>query len=302
MHPYSFHSLLHTPNMAGIPCSPRKKCYIAEAAQHQPSRKVAARFGCSISTVSCIYHQRATLGYNHSNPRSGRPSSITSCTMARIQRLILQHCFVSPQNLIPLLHQSGISISLSTLYRLMDELNLKRYSARLKPFLSNRAKGLQFAYAKQYQHDTLNDWKRTIFTDEAAMKLGGTFKTYVTRRKGEAYKEENMVPRLHGATGMVMVWGAIWHGGRSKLVRFDQRDSEGKRGGVTAAIYRDQITKGELKVCWNRVNGSWRAYGGARIVEDGAKIHTLPTNRSVGLKQRFIYLQHPPYVKVRGTD
>ena len=41
-----------------------------------------------------------------------------------------------------------------------------------------------------------------------------------------------------------MLWGAVWHGGRSELVLFDTSQSTGKRGGVTAAIYRNQITRG----------------------------------------------------------
>jgi hypothetical protein len=92
-----------------------------------------------------------------------------------------------------------------------------------------------------------------------------------------------------------MVWGAVWYGGRSELIIFDKSQSEGKRKGVTAAIYRDQITKGELKRVWNRVHGSWRAYGGARILEDNVRIHTSAINRDVGAKQRFLYVDHPPY-------
>ena len=93
-----------------------------------------------------------------------------------------------------------------------------------------------------------------------------------------------------------MIWGAIWHGGRSKLVRFDTSGSGGKRKGVTAAIYRDQITRGELKRCWTNLNNSWRGYRGeSRILEDNARIHTANTNRDVGHQLRFKYIDHPPY-------
>ena len=142
--------------------------------------------------------------------------------------------------------------------------------------------------------DDLNDWRRTIYTDEASLKLDGSLKIHVTRQDGEAYDKDCMIPRLFATRGSVMIWAAIWHGGRSKLYRFDTSESEGARGGVTAKLYRDQITKGELKQIWGQVNTSWRAYGGARILEDNAPIHTALLNRVAGHKQRFKYLHHPP--------
>lgn len=129
--------------------------------------------------------------------------------------------------------------------------------------------------------------------DEASVCLGGSVRRWVTRRKGEEYLEACMVPRFQSGRQSFMVWGAIWHGGRSQLVRFDQSASEGKRKGVTAAIYRDQITKGELKRCWNHVSSWWRGYSIPRIVEDNAAIHKSSVNPSVGLKLRFQYLDHP---------
>lgn len=105
---------------------------------------------------------------------------------------------------------------------------------------------------------------------------------------------ECLVPRFQSGRQSLMVWEAVWHYGRSELVRFDQSDSAGRRGGVTAAIYRDQITKGVLKRCWNQGSAWWRGYGRPRILEDNARIHTSKANRDTGHKQHFVYLDHPP--------
>ncbi|EIW71480.1 hypothetical protein TREMEDRAFT_27317 [Tremella mesenterica DSM 1558] len=91
-----------------------------------------------------------------------------------------------------------------------------------------------------------------------------------------------------------MIWDAIWYGGRSDLVWFDTTESQGRRKGVTAAIYCEQITKKALKKFWRRVDTRWRAYGGARILEDNVKVHTAQENQSVGQKFKFRYLNHPP--------
>lgn len=96
----------------------------------------------------------------------------------------------------------------------------------------------------------------------------------MTRGIGEGWREDCLMPRLRPLNGSCMVWAAIWHGGRSQLYRFDVASSEGQRGGVTGAIYCDQIIKGELKRVWNHVRTWWRGYGTPRIVEDGAPVHT----------------------------
>ena len=124
--------------------------------------------------------------------------------------------------------------------------------------------------------------------------MNGSVRTWITRKKGEAYLLECLKPKLLSSKKTVMVWGAIWYGGKSKLVRFDCAESESARKGVTAKIYSMQISSGELRTCWTRVNNQWRRYGGAMVVEDGARIHTSPTNRDVWAKLRFVYLKHPP--------
>ena len=126
------------------------------------------------------------------------------------------------------------------------------------------------------------DWERTIFCDEASLNTKSSVRRHVTRLDGEAYLKDCMVPKLGWGPGSVMIWGAVWEGGRSQLVRFDCTGSQGRKGGVTTEIYCEQVTKTKLKRCWNRVNSRWRGYGGARIVEDNVRLHTSAKNRDVG--------------------
>jgi transposase len=281
--------------MVGVcPRSPSKRTSIAREGMRRPYRDVANEFKCSISTVSRLVKQQKEEGTNRLKKKSGRPPKVDARTLKRLEGHILSNRFTSPAKLLPSLRDAGICISLSTLRRLMEHLHLKRRVARIKPFLTDRVRRLRLAYAKAHRHDNMNDWRRTIFTDEAAVRMNGAIKRWVTRRQGEMYMRECMVPQMLGDRATMMVWGAVWKGGRSQLYRFDTSNSEGKRKGVTAKLYCEQITKGELKRCWNRVNTSWRAYGGARIVEDNAPIHFATGTRSVGLKQRFKYLNHPP--------
>ena len=72
----------------------------------------------------------------------------------------------------------------------------------------------------------------------------------VTRRNGEGGLLECTIPKLLSGKISVMVWAAVYYGGRTKLWRFDCSESEGKRQGVTGKIYMEQITSGELKECW----------------------------------------------------
>lgn len=281
--------------MVGIPFSPSKRGAMAGEATTKSYREVAAKYKCSISTVAYAVRQRRLRGTNTSPKRPGRPQTLSPRAMAHLRRIITKNRRLSLRRLLPLLSEHNLAMSLSTLKRVFQRLGLMRYIARFKPFVNKRAKLLRCLYSAKHQKDGLQDWRRTIFVDEASMRLDGHCRTYVTRASREAYREDCLFPRLHALRGSCMVWAAIWHGGRSELIRFDHSESEGKRSGVTAVIYRDQITKGELRRNWREVCAWWRGYGRPRIVEDGARVHTSPVNRIVGAKQGFRYLDHPPY-------
>ena len=171
----------------------------------------------------------------------------------------------------------------------MKKLGLQRRIAPLKPFTPWKMKLQRRQYALHH------DWQRTFFIDKAAVRLNGQVRTWVTRRKGEAYRQECLQFKLLSGETTKMVRGAISHGGRSELVQFNKAPCEGKRQGFTAKLYGKQISKGELYKCWKRVTARCRGYGQPWLLEDGARIHTSSTSRGVGLKRKCRYFNHPPY-------
>ena len=156
----------------------------------------------------------------------------------------------------------------------MKILGIKRYVAVPKPYVDERARTLRIEYAQKHLGDDSDAWRRTIFCDEAILRTNGAVKTWVWRRPGEEGLPDCLAPRLFSTRKTVMVWAAIWHGGRSELKRFEKTEFSGPRGGVTAIDYRNQITCGPLEAAWKEVKTRWRGYGNTRILEDNVKVHT----------------------------
>ena len=258
-------------------------------------RQVALENGVAQSSVTCWAHLKATTGDTVYENHAGRHPKLSVRDLRHLHRLISRNRRANHQQILALLEEVQIKICESTLRHVMKDFGLHRRKARMKPWINDDNRQRRLAYAREHMGDTLDDWRRTIYVDEASVKLNGTIDVWVTREDGEAFMAECLAPKLLGGSESIMVWGAIWYNGRSDLVVFDKEGSEGKRGGVTAKMYREQIMQGELKRNWREVNGSWRGYGGARIVEDNARIHTAKENMEMRRKEKLVYVEHPPY-------
>lgn len=268
---------------------------IVALARFMTPKEVADEKGCHPSTVTRMVNRKAKTGSARSPPRPGRPSQFTLRDFARVRRFVKANRFENAADIHRQLKEHfGYKFEITTFRRMLAELSIKCRVARRTPLTDRKKRTTRLKYARKYGKDTVNDWRRTIFVDEASARLGAGTRPLVWREKGEAWQPECMVPKLQQGGKSFMMFGGIWQGGRTKLHRFDCTQSESKKKGVTAKLYRDQITKGVLKQAWGRVNSRWRAYGGARIVEDNAQIHTCPLNRLAGQAQRFKYLPHPP--------
>lgn len=293
MRPKAFETLPLLPDMPGKTLSPRRRAVIARAADYTTCRDLASEFRCGKSTTARIAALHRETGSADPKPHPGRPTRFDERSLAHLKRLIEDNRKMSAKELAPYLSSFGFTISERHLRRIAASLGFSRRIARTKPFLTKTHQQMRLAYAIAHLSDTLQDWQRTIFTDESSVRFDRAARVWVWRLDGEAMKEDCLVPKFQKGPGSVMLWGAIWYGGRSELFTFDCSESKGKKGGVTGEIYTKQIVQGPMKDIWKRVNNNWRGFGGARILEDNAPVHTDDA-RAVGEGQRFIYVDHPP--------
>ncbi|CEI85621.1 Putative Glutamine amidotransferase [Rhizopus microsporus] len=69
------------------------------------------------------------------------------------------------------------------------------------------------------QYDTVDDWKKVIWTDESSFEIGKlSSQPRVWRNASEKFKKECLAPTFKSGRTSIMVWGAIAGGKKSKLV------------------------------------------------------------------------------------
>ena len=267
------HCLLLVYTMPGMPILPQRRSMIVQEALRTPYRQVLRHFNCSISTVSRLVNYRRQHGTNVSPPHPGRPSRFGQQDLLRLKRLLVVNRHCTLRQALHLLEAAHLPMSPSTLRRLACKVAMPKATACIKPFTDQRTRRLRRLYANKHGHDHLDRWQCTLLVDEASMKMNRQVRSWVWRRQGKRYLPECMIPKMLSSKDSCIVWAAVWHGGRSELVRFDTTQSTGKRNGVTEKIYLEQITKGPLNRCWKHLTAWWRGYARPRLVEDGVPIH-----------------------------
>lgn len=120
--------------------------------------------------------------------------------------------------------------------------------------------------------------------------LSGGFKPYIWRTPKEEYHPSLVMPHFGRERGGIMVWAAICHGGKSRLVRFDTQNSHSRRQGITTSIYCNQITNGALREFMTAME---MVTSDSQVLEDNAPVHTASISRSQGLNNGFSFINHP---------
>jgi len=124
-----------------------------------------------------------------------------------------------------------------------------------------------------------------IWTDECAFSVGdmcGT--TWVTRRAGEQYEEDCLVPRFESQT-TIMVWGAIYRDQKGPLVVWDSSSW----GRINSSTYIEHIIRPHLYPWWSSIVQSGNTTSGyVYFQQDGAPAHgsrqTLETLQELGIR------------------
>ena len=77
-------------------------------------------------------------------------------------------------------------------------------------------------FAKMHEGDSLNIWKKVLWSDETKIELfGHQGKSYVWRKPNHSHHPENIIPTVKHSGGSIMLWGCFSLAGTGKLVRIE---------------------------------------------------------------------------------
>jgi transposase len=149
-------------------------------------------------------------------PGSGRPRKTSARSDRILYRLARTQGFATSNEL---LKHWQTAVSSRTVLRRLHERNLRQYRPCRVPLLTKEHNRARLNWAMSRCHWRVQ-WKRTIWSDESRFLLHPVDgRRVVWRLPGERLNDKFVVHVSQAGGGSVHVWGAIWIGGRSQLVR-----------------------------------------------------------------------------------
>jgi transposase len=176
------------------------------------SRKIASQTGLGKSTVCQVLQE---LQPEKTRLHGGRPSKLTPTNKRAIVQKIITG---KARNAVHATHYINSIIDApvcaQTVRNTLKEASLKAVVKKKKPLLSSGHKKKRLAFAFKYQHWTVEDWKRVIWSDETKInRIGSDGQEYVWKKKGEGLIAREVQGTVKFGGGSLMVWGCIgWNG------------------------------------------------------------------------------------------
>jgi hypothetical protein len=129
---------------------------------------ITERLGVPKSTCQDWIRSGATIAKD----RSGRPPALSTRSLRQVKRFIQTDRESRRMSLFQIIKMLAFIICEATLLKGLTSLGLFHRIAQRRPFLKNLDRKRRLAYALKYQHWTVEDWKRVIWTDESSFHIG----------------------------------------------------------------------------------------------------------------------------------
>jgi hypothetical protein len=197
--------------------TPNQRGKIQGARQAGATFKVASEIGeCTPSTAKTTIRRAPERHNGISKPRSGRPKEWDVRFERRVIRTVRMHPKTTYAQLRDQLHTY---LSHDTLARILKDYHISAWLSKQRPFLSPAVVKRRLDWALRHADWTWKDWVPIIWSDECSVERGaGARRSWVFRTPGQKW-DKDMVDTYTTKDIRVMVWGAIWVGGRSDLFR-----------------------------------------------------------------------------------
>lgn len=218
---------------------------VREFSKGRSYQDISLIVGRPVTTVKSIIKRYGEQGFVTNNPRSGRPSVLSS----REIRFVVKRSDQNPRESAPKLNDSlarhtGVTVSDKTIGRTLNKNGLHGRTARNKPFISKANKKNRLEYAKANVDRDQDYWNNVLFTDESKFNIHASDgKVRVWRRIGEALKEKNLKGTVKHGGGGVMVWGCMAAKGVGSLCFIDGKMNHIKYINILAAELLPSVTR-----------------------------------------------------------
>src|ERR1700761_6861838 len=186
-------------------------------------RKIASEMKIHRNLVNGIVKKHQESGTVEDRERSGRPKiSTAGDDRIFIRTSLADRRLTAPQLREEWVQSTGVEASVSTVTSRLSAAGLRGCVATKKPLLTPLNRRARLEFAKQYQHWTVSDWEKVLWSDESSFEVfNSARKVFVRRRTNERYRNKCVVPTVKGGGGQVMVWGCMSEAGVGLVCRVD---------------------------------------------------------------------------------
>ncbi|KAG1167521.1 hypothetical protein G6F70_009398 [Rhizopus microsporus] len=169
------------------------------------SRKISKRTGVSRTFIDRLRNERLP-GLEVS--KGGRPPALSNAD----KRLCVRKVMVE-----------GVESAVNVAKQLKSELNIDVNPQTVRNALVEAGIGApELQFAKRYQHWTIEDWRRVIWSDETKInRFNSDGRAWAWVRDGSSLQPKQVKQTVKHGGGSVMVWSAISVAGPGWLCKID---------------------------------------------------------------------------------
>lgn len=171
--------------------------------------EIGAQLGIYPGTITKFVRRARERDSTKNLPRPGRPRILSDTTIRYLVRNAESKTRVPFKDLKNL---SNIDASVQTIRRRLQENGIRKWRAVNSPLLTPKHAKKRLAWARAYQHWTVDDWKRVIWSDECAVQKDSNATGYwVFRRqnKREKYASQNVRMKSKSGNLSQMIWACF---------------------------------------------------------------------------------------------
>ncbi|KAG7404524.1 Transposable element Tc1 transposase [Fusarium oxysporum f. sp. raphani] len=179
----------------------------------------------------------------------------------------------------------GGEISRTTLRRVIRYHYGRKWRAMQRIPLSAETARQRLSWCQAWKED-IEELLETIFSGESTVQSQPNYKRgWVFRKPHEKFMKELVNVTVHGKSRLsIMVWGAIWRGGKSDIVVMI-RDQTARRRGYTSQSYQEALSEGLLPI--------WTGF--RQFQQDNARIHTSESTTNWLLEHGISWIDWPAH-------